>query len=83
VGEWVACAREQIALDRQGGVWPYGDNSPAASLAPADGHEETVEIHVIDRDGDDLTGADGGLQHEPDDGLVASVVERSLDVAGG
>ena len=42
---------------------------PKASGDPSD------EVEVVETEADELAGADGGLKHEPDDGLVAAVIE--------
>ena len=59
-------------------AWPIGIDSPPPALAAADGDQPTDEVEVVELQVDDLAGADRGLEHEPDDGLVAAVVKRVL-----
>ena len=62
---------------------PMGMTRRAASFAAADGDPPPVEVDVIDLKGDGLSDADAGLEHQPDDRLVAAVMERLADAMGG
>lgn len=51
------------------------DHPPPTTLAAADRDQPTDEVEAIDLEVDDLAGADRGLEHQPDDGLVSTVME--------
>jgi hypothetical protein len=68
----------EVDQERLGGGLADRDHSPPPALAAPDGGEPTDEVEVVELQVDELTGADGGLEHDPDDGLVAAVVECVL-----
>lgn len=89
--EWMLLAVGEVDQERRfGGRVPDRNHPTASAPAAPDGDEPGDEVEVVELQVDELAGADGGLEHEPDDGLVATVVEGVLgsgvlvgDGAGG
>jgi hypothetical protein len=66
-----------VGVDQQrlGGGLADRNDPAAAALAAADGDQPGDEVEVVELKVDHLAGADRGLEYEPDDGLVATVME--------
>jgi hypothetical protein len=63
-------------------VWADWHGAALAALAAADQDGAVRQAHICDLHGDDFSGPDTGLEHQPDDGLVAAVPQVGA-LAGG
>jgi len=66
----------EIAADCGDRRRPDRDGAQASALAAAHRDPVEVEVEVAEVEGHDLASPDAGLEHEPDQGLVAAVVQR-------
>ena len=77
-GAWArgCCARwVEVCQQRLGGGLADRDGPARSAFPAADGDQASDEVEVVEAEADELSGADGGLKHEPDDGLVAAMVQ--------
>ena len=74
-GEGMPLAFVEIGEECLGGGLADGDDAAASAFAAADRDQASDEIDVIEVEVGYLAGADRGLEHEPDDGLVAAMVK--------
>lgn len=80
VSQRVSFACREVLKERFDGMLPDRDHSPAVSFASADGDPSFEEVEVIELQVDEFAGSDGGLEHDPDDGLVTTMVQCVLGV---
>jgi hypothetical protein len=71
----VVDAFDEVAADRGDGGRPDRDGAEQAALALPDRDPVEVEVEVGAFEGGDFAGTDAGLGHQPDEGLVAAVVQ--------
>lgn len=71
----VVLSQGEVAVERADRGWYDRDDASRATLATPDGDQTGIEVEVIASQRDQLAGADASLEHEPDDGFVAAVVE--------
>lgn len=66
----------EVAVQRQAGGWSDRNDS---ALAAADGDQPGGQVDVGEFERDDSAGANRGLKHEADDGLVADQLIRTIE----
>lgn len=71
----------EVPVQRQAGGWSDRNDSAFATFATADVDQSPGQVDVSDFDRDDFAGANRGLKHEADDGLVAEMVEAVVKPA--
>src|SRR5882757_1881001 len=76
VGESVCAAGTDVAVERAHALRPEWNEPALAALAATDDCLAGGKVGVRDRHLDEFTGPQPGLEHYPDDCLVATVAER-------
>ena len=85
VGEAVPVSQGEVAAECLNGGRSDRDDSACAALATADMDQAVDQVEIPDLEGNDFADSDAGFEHEPDDRLVAAMVEglvRSGSVRG-
>jgi hypothetical protein len=82
-GEGMPLAFAEVPQERLGGGLADRDAPTAPAFAATDRDQATDDVDVVELEVDHLAGADRGLEHEPDDGFVAAMVQGVLGVGRG
>lgn len=75
MSEAVPVSQVEVAAQCLDGGRSDGDDPACAALAAADMDQIVGQVEVPDLECDDFADSDAGFEHEPDDRLVAAMVE--------